>query len=295
MRSTTAAVLGAVAAVAALSACTSPQAAPRSAASASPSVSSAPTVSSSAGPAAQTSTSSDGAMSMVVIGDSIPFNSPDDCPGCTGFVDRYATAVSTATGRKVAVRNRSQHNGLTLPMLLDELDSFRSDLSGADVIVVAIAHNSNELNSDTPCGAPLGADNQPDWAKLTTACATTSAESYRERFEQLYTRIAGWRAGKPTVLRTINRYDDWRGAPGITLSAQQLATVTTFITTWNTMLCSAAAKASFVCVDVSRAFNGPDGTTPSGQLLGKDYTHPSEKGNALIAETLQSVGFAPLA
>ena len=31
-------------------------------------------------------------------GDSIPYNSPDDCPGCTGFVDQYAKAVQKATG-----------------------------------------------------------------------------------------------------------------------------------------------------------------------------------------------------
>jgi lysophospholipase L1-like esterase len=232
---------------------------------------------------------------MVVIGDSIPFNSPDDCQGCTGFADRYAAAVGAATGKKVLVTNLSQHNGLTLPMLLDELDSFRPMLTAADVIVVGIAHNSNELSSDTPCGAPLGADNQPDWTKLTPACAAASAQSYRERYERLYATITHWRAGKPTVLRTINRYDDWRGAPGITLSAQQLATVTTFIGTWNQMLCAAARKASFGCVDIYRAFNGPDGTKPSGALVGKDYTHPSDAGNALIADTLAKAGFAPLA
>jgi hypothetical protein len=27
-------------------------------------------------------------LNFVVIGDSIPYNSPDDCPNCTGFVDR---------------------------------------------------------------------------------------------------------------------------------------------------------------------------------------------------------------
>jgi hypothetical protein len=33
------------------------------------------------------------ALYLVAIGDSIPNNSPQDCPGCTGFVDRYAKAV----------------------------------------------------------------------------------------------------------------------------------------------------------------------------------------------------------
>jgi hypothetical protein len=104
---------------------------------------------------ATTAASTSQALHLVAIGDSIPNNSPQDCPGCTGFVDRYAKAVQTATGRPVEVENLSQHTGLTLPDLLDELDQFRDKLAAADVIVVGIAHNSNELSSDQPCGKPL--------------------------------------------------------------------------------------------------------------------------------------------
>lgn len=41
------------------------------------------------------------ALRLVAIGDSIPFNSPNDCVGCTGFVDQYAAALGKATGRAV--------------------------------------------------------------------------------------------------------------------------------------------------------------------------------------------------
>ena len=64
---------------------------------------------------------------------------------------------------------------------------------------------------------------------------------------------------------------------------------------WNTMLCAAAEKVGFTCVDVYRAFNGSDGSTPSADLLAPDYTHPSDTGNAVISELLASTGFAPLA
>src|SRR4051794_32827069 len=106
-------------------------------------------------PAASTSSasvSSGQALSLVVIGDSIPYNSPDDCPGCTGFVDRYAKALAEATGRKVETSNLSEHTGLTLPQLMQELDSFKEPLSGADAIIVGIAHNSFGLNNDEQCG-----------------------------------------------------------------------------------------------------------------------------------------------
>ncbi len=69
------------------------------------------------GKAAQTSQF----LHLVAIGDSIPYNSPQDCPGCTGFADRYANAAEKATRQPVAVDNLSQHNNLTLPGLLREL------------------------------------------------------------------------------------------------------------------------------------------------------------------------------
>jgi hypothetical protein len=43
---------------------------------------------------AKAATSGSVKLRLVAIGDSIPYNSPQDCPGCTGFVDRYARAVA---------------------------------------------------------------------------------------------------------------------------------------------------------------------------------------------------------
>ena len=61
------------------------------------------------------------------------------------------------------------------------------------------------------------------------------------------------------------------------------------------MICQAAEANGFGCADIYHAFNGSDGLTPSGDLLGKDYTHPSDKGNEVIARILTDLGFAPLA
>ena len=49
-------------------------------------------------PAATAPATAPAPWSLVAVGDSIAFNSRDDCHGCTGFVDRYAAAISTATG-----------------------------------------------------------------------------------------------------------------------------------------------------------------------------------------------------
>ncbi|HET6393086.1 MAG TPA: SGNH/GDSL hydrolase family protein [Blastococcus sp.] len=235
------------------------------------------------------------ALQLVAIGDSIPYNSPDDCPGCTGFVDSYAEEVATATGRTVDVANLSEHTGLTLPGLLDAFDDLSPALEAADVIVVGIAHNSTELASDQPCDTPLGENDLPVWTAITQECADRSAEEYRPQYESLFSQIAALRAGQPTLLRTINRYNDWIGWTDGNLGPEEEQKTAMVIAAWNAMLCDAAERNGFACADISGAFNGPDGLSASGDLLADDYTHPSDLGNAAITEVLTGLGFEPLA
>ena len=51
---------------------------------------------------------------VVALGDSIPFNLEDDCPGCRGFVDQYQVDFQKASGHPVTPRNLSKHTGLRL-------------------------------------------------------------------------------------------------------------------------------------------------------------------------------------
>ena len=237
------------------------------------------------------------ALSLVVIGDSIPYNSSDDCPGCTGFVDQYADALTQATGRRVETTNLSQHTGLTLPELLAELDGFREQLSSADAIIVGVAHNSIALGGDEPCGTTFDetTSSLADWSKVDLECAVSTAEEFRPKFERLYSQIAGWRAGSPTILRTINKYNDWIGWQDAHLSRSQQKRTVLVHDAWDEMLCAAAESNQFACADIYHAFNGSDGSQPANDLLAGDYTHPSGKGNALIARVLAGHGFAPLA
>jgi lysophospholipase L1-like esterase len=234
--------------------------------------------------------------SLVVVGDSVPFNSPEDCPGCTSFVDRYAKAISAATGHAVKVQNLSQHNSLQIDGLLQELktDTLRRDaLANADIIIVGIAHNDAAMNSNDDLCDGLNGDN-PDWSKYNATCAAASAELFRPKFESVYSQIVALRGGKPTIFRTINRYNDWIGWPGHDLPPEGADATRLVIDTWNDMICKAAQKNGFTCANIYQQFNGPDGLKPSGDLLGKDYTHPSDKGNEVIARILEDLGFAPL-
>jgi lysophospholipase L1-like esterase len=238
---------------------------------------------------------SEPALSLVVIGDSIPYNSSADCAGCTGFVDRYARALARATGMNVQTSNLSKHTGLTLPQLLTQLTSYEDELRGADAIIVGIAHNSFALNSDKPCGTTFdeATSTLKDWSKVTPRCAVSWAAEYKPEYDELYATIASWRDGRPTLLRTINKYNDWNGWEDAHLTPDQVDRTVFMHDAWNTMLCRSAERHGFACADIYHAFNGPHGTTPSGDLLASDYTHPSDPGNALIARALAAQGFEP--
>jgi len=59
-------------------------------------------------------------------------------------------------------------------------------------------------------------------------------------------------------------------------------------------MCEAAEAKGLACADIYHAVNGPDGLTSSGDLVADDYTHPSDKGNEIIANTLVELGFGPV-
>jgi lysophospholipase L1-like esterase len=249
----------------------------------------------SASPSAPSSPSAD--MLLVAVGDSIPFNSPNDCPGCTGFVDRYGDALAAATGQTVAVHNRSAHDGHTIDDLLERdlagNEQLVEDLKSADAIIVGIAHNDAPMNRDDDACDGAGGEN-PDWSKFTDECIATEVARFTPKYSSAFQQIAALREGKPTLFRTINRYNDWIGWPGHDLSRKGVAATAKVIKAWNKMLCGAAEANGFLCADISAVFNGTSGTEPAGDLLGNDYTHPSDKGNEAIAKVLEELGFAPL-
>ena len=251
-------------------------------------------------PATETSVPTLTPWSLVVVGDSIPYNSPMACSGCTAFVDRYADALIKATDHPVNVRNLSQLGGIQIDGLLEKLmtDAFRRDeLANADIIIVSIGFNDAPWNrDDDPCDGPNG--NKPDWSKYNETCATAAVEIFRPKLESIYAQIVALREGKPTIFRTINRYNDWIGwtsENGETNPPEATNATRVVVDAWSSMICEAAQKNGFTCADIYHAFNGSDGLTPSGDLLAKDYTHPSDKGNEVIARILTDLGFAPLA
>jgi lysophospholipase L1-like esterase len=246
------------------------------------------------GPAAPTLTPTP--WNLVAVGDSIPFNKPSSCPDCTGFVDRYAASILAATGHPVQVKNLSELGGLRIDGLLWEVQNDsdrRGALASADIIIVGISFNDVAwLRNDDPCDGPTSED--PDWSKFNTTCAVTAAEIFRPKFESLYAQIVALRDGKPTIFRTINRYNDWIGWTGGNIPPEATDATRAILDAWNAMVCKAAQENGFICADIYHTFNGPEGILPSLDLLARDYTHPSDKGNEVIARVLADLGYAPL-
>gem|GEM_PF-1035070 len=239
--------------------------------------------------------------SLVAVGDSLPYNSPDDCHGCTSFVDRYAAAIEKATGHPVTVQNLSQHNGLQTDGLLEELKTDvkrREALANADIIIVSIANNDHPLAGYDACHGFTG--DSIDWSKFTPTCTAAAAENFRPKLESVFAQIVALRAGKPTIFRTINGYNDWLGgtdtATGKDTPPEATNPTRALFDAWSAMICKAAQSNGFTCADTYHAFNGPDGLKPiAGDLTAsKMNSHPSDKGNEVIAQVLADLGYAPL-
>ena len=196
------------------------------------------------------------------------------------------------------VWNYSEHTGLQIDGLLEELksDDFRREkLANADIIIVGIAHNDAAwIRDDDPCDGPNG--DPPDWSKYNATCAAAAAEIFRPKFESAFAQIVALRAGKPTIFRTINRYNEMNGQPGVTFPPETVNAPRSVVDPWSAMICKAAQANGFTCADVYHAFNGPDGLKPVvGDLTASKMNgHPSDKGNEVIAGVLADLGYAPL-
>lgn len=235
-----------------------------------------------------------GTLHLVAIGDSLPYGQAD-CGYCATFVDLFGKALARATGRPVVVTNLSEHTGIDSADLRAELGRstrLRAAVEGADAVTVTIGHNDPPWNSsDDPCDGPAGYPD-PDWTRYDAACLSATAASYKRNIQGILRAVRSLRAGKPTLLRVTNDYDDLIGDPQIPVSSYPIAEK--FLDTYSALTCRMARMYKAICVDTYHAFNGPDGTRDAGQLLAGDHTHPNPRGHRLIARLLERAGFAPL-
>jgi lysophospholipase L1-like esterase len=150
---------------------------------------------------------------------------------------------------------------------MDDTTAARADpyaIVGADVVSVTIGFNDADNSSAT--------------------AIPTITKTFEENLEGILDRIQELRAGKRTAIRVTNLYNN--GGPGWAALVEAVNAVT----------CRVAERHDAICVDVYKAFNGPDGTTDPLALhyLGPDGVHPSQAGMNVIADALAAAGYEPL-
>ena len=101
----------------------------------------------------------------------------------------------------------------------------------------------------------------PDVAVLTGSCLPMSESLPYGAITDAIDHLTG-PTGRPVLDKALSRWfaDAHLSLLGGTQDGHEIAP-------WNKVLCAAATAHGFLCADVSRAFNGPNGLRPSGELL----------------------------
>lgn len=240
------------------------------------------------------------AKAVLVIGDSIPYNSSNDCPGCVGFVESYALALSDSRGEPYVGENRSRHDGAQTADILEQITSGELDapLAAAEIVIVSAGFNdqppygpgracfTDGVDLDTPEGAITAV------MATTPECIATETASSAANLKGV---LEGVRRQAPdaTVL-ALTAYNSWTGWSELESQSPETqaavsATVVAGLEAWRTAVCDEVEAIGGTCVDLLEPFNGADGMTPSGDLLAADYTHPSQAGNDRIRDLLLQV------
>lgn len=155
-------------------------------------------------------------LTVLAIGDSIPFNSASDCPGCTGFVESYASALGASNGETYAVVNRSRHDGAQTADILEEVQSGSLDeaLGDADVVIVSSGFNDQPPYGDEgeACSAAqldTNADVLAAVLATTPECVTTQTAVTGSELAEV---LKGVRERAPDAsILVLTAYNAWTG------------------------------------------------------------------------------------
>jgi acyl-CoA thioesterase-1 len=231
---------------------------------------------------------------LVALGDSLAQARPEECAGCIGYPALYGRAVHSATGMRVIVINRATPS-IDSAQLLAQVRgdrSLRAELAKADIITVTIGHNDAPwVSDDDPCDSSQSHDHA-NWSKYTPACVATTAQRLRSNLGQVLGELAKLRAGKRTMFRVTNFYDDNMKDPLADPGGDAASKYV--VDTYSTVICTVARAHQAACADIYHAFNGARGTRFDGPYVAADHVHPSAAGQQLIAQVLRSLGYAPL-
>ena len=236
---------------------------------------------------------------LVAIGDSIPYNLEDDCPGCIGFVNSYAAALEAESGKPVAILNESRHDGARTIDIVEQLktdDELLAKLASADVIVMSVGFNDQPPYADAYVGCPEPVSETDPLGTAIERAAATSQECIDSVVPVIQGQIADVFAAireqaPDAAIGALTAYDTWIGWEALDSLDEPTrnrlyAAERHWFHEWRDAMCAEAEAVDAGCVDVYSAFNGADGTQAPADFVGDDYTHPSQVGNDVIRDLL---------
>lgn len=229
-------------------------------------------------------------LAVVALGDSETTGAGD--PTGLGWVGRYARLLDRKLGVKTKVTNLAV-DGETSAELLAEVRSgptTRKALEKAQVVLLGIGGADYNAADDNFAAGRCRAE----------ACYAPALKSFARNFDATVAAIRELRGSDKAVLRSITQANALTGAEDVIPSF--LKPVATRIgvyqaRTANRSICAVMAKYEGKCIDVLRAFNGPDATADAykkGLLNHEDCCYANAKGQQLMAELLVKTGLAPV-
>jgi len=229
-------------------------------------------------------------LSVVALGDSSTTGSGD--PSGMGWVGRYAELLRKRLKLRVDVNNLAREGKTSSQLLLEMRTDLptRNAVKAADVVLFGLG--GADLNA--------GDDNFAAGKCRGEPCYAPVLKSFGRNFDAIVAAVRKLRTSQKTVLRSITYANALTGAENVI--PRFLKPVATRIgvyqaKTGNQAICRTMRKYDGQCIDLLRAFNGPDGTEngyEKGLLNLEDCCYPSGKGQQVIAEMLFKTSLAPV-
>ena len=214
-----------------------------------------------------------------------------------GYVPTYRDYLRDDGGLSMQLTNLGK-NGWRSGDLLNALrkdQTFRNAVARSQVVTWNIGGNDlRQTRSRYKAGTCGGADNQ--------ACLRTAVSTLKSNWDAIMSEILTLRSTTNTIIRTMDTYNPYVNADQVVDSwpddggLNDFQVFKPYIDDVNSYMCLTAQSKKIPCAKVYVAFNGADGSIDPHEkgYLAFDDLHPNDKGHAVIAEQLRSLGLAPL-
>jgi lysophospholipase L1-like esterase len=186
-----------------------------------------------------------------------------------GYVDRYASYITTDTGARVNVVNLGQ-SGQTSSQLLHALrsdPSMRRTLSAAEVITFNIGINDLGHAGEAYENGTCGGDNNEE-------CLRTAVETFEENWDAVIAELLSLRSTGDTIIRTA----------GIGYTPHVDEVFEPYVEEVNRHVATTAVNND---IPYAQQYLGKEYLSPDG-------VHPNDDGYEVIADQLRKLGYSPL-